>query len=123
MARLVLAVAALAFLAFGLACLIAPTPVFASFGLPVGPDPWTTELRAFYGGLEIGLGLLLGRCALREDWQSFGLWLVICAYGGIGLARLVAMVVDGEFGTQLWGAAALELAFAAVAFIALRLRR
>ena len=83
--RVTLWLAAALFLAFGLAILIQPE-LLSGMGLPVQPV-WRTELRAFYGGLEIGLAAFLILCARRPAWALPGL--VAAAQRGIGLDKHV----------------------------------
>ena len=74
--------------------------------------------------MEIGLGLFLGCCALRPEWQGAGLWLVLLANGGAGLARLFAAFVGGAaLGGYLGWALLWELGFAALGGAALWLRQ
>ena len=81
-------------------------------------------MRAFYGGMEIGLGLFLTWCAWRPEWQAAGLWLVLLSNGGAGLARLLSAGLGGvALGGYLGWALLWELGFAALAGLALALRQ
>ena len=120
---LLIALCALGFLAFGLWLLADPAGALAKIGVATTSATGTIELRAFYGGMEIGLGLFLGCCALRPEWQAAGLWLVLLANGGAGLARLLGIALAGaSAGGYLGWALAWELGFAALAALALALR-
>lgn len=120
---LVIAACALGFLAFGLWLFADPVGALAKVGVASTSTTGTIELRAFYGGMEIGLGLFLGWCALRPEWQAAGLWLVLLANGGAGLARLLGIFLGGaSLGGYLGWALAWELGFAALAGLALALR-
>ncbi len=120
--KLLLWIAGLGFLGFGLACLIVPVATLGAAGVQVEGALATVELRAFYGGLELGLGALLVSAALAPQYRRAGLWLCLAAYGGIGLTRAAAMLVDQVASPFLWTAMAVELAFAALAAVALRQR-
>ena len=120
MARAVIWLGAVGFAVFGIACFAAPSAVFGWMGLEVGPNPWPTEIRAFYGGLELGLAALLMQCALRPSWRHFGLVLTACAYGGIGVARLLGMLIDGTWSGVFVAALAVELGMAAAAVVGMR---
>jgi hypothetical protein len=116
----VLALCALGFLGFGLWLLVDPAAALAKIGINAGSAVGLVELRAFYGGMELGLGLFLGWCALRPDWQAAGLWLVVLANGGAGLARLLAASLGGAaLGGYLGWALLWELGFAALGGLAL----
>ena len=120
---LVIALCALGFLGFGLWLLADPVGALSKVGITTTSAIGTVELRAFYGGMEIGLALFLGWCALRPEWHSAGLWLVLLANGGAGLARLLGIFLGGaSLGGYLAWALAWELGFAALAALALALR-
>jgi hypothetical protein len=124
MARLILVVAGLGFLVFGVALIWSPISAFAGIDM-LFPDEALVriELRAFYGGLELGLGALLVAAGLRPDYQRAGLWLCAASYGGIGLARLIGIVLEGGFTNSfLITALVIELGLAAAA-VGLLLRR
>lgn len=96
---IVLWLSALLFLAFGVGCLIQPE-LLTQFGLPVQPV-WRTELRAFYGGLEIGLATFLILCARRPAWVLPGLLAAALVLGCVGTARLLGMALDGPVRNML----------------------
>ncbi len=119
MAKIIVWIAGLGFIGFG--ALIAADPIgsFAWMGLPMTDAPaYRVELRAFYGGLELGLGALLVYCALNAP--RAGLWLVVASLGGIGAARAIAMALEGYAAPLFWFALATELGLAALALIALK---
>lgn len=121
MARFVLIIAGVGLLLFGLKALVDPLGLWAQFGLAyVDEAAVRTELRAFYGGLELGLGAAL-LWHLATPRLAAGLVLCAFVYGGLGLGRLLGIVVDGP-SLMLHGVAlALELAIAGLA-VAARLR-
>lgn len=107
-ARVVLWIAGLGFLAFGLAFLVAPLETMAAAGILLEGSLAATELRAFYGGLEVALALLLLRAALRPQLASEGLLLSMASYGGIGTARFLGIVLAGSATPFLWFALCTE---------------
>lgn len=113
--RLLLWIAGLCYVGFGIACLIAPLPTLAAAGVVFSGEPAAAEVRAFYGGLELGLGALLIAAAQSAEYLRAGLWLCLASYGGIGLARLLGMAIDGVATPFLVAAAATELVLAATA--------
>ena len=120
--RLALWIGGLGFLGFGIACFVAPVQVLALADLGVNGAAATAEIRSFYGGLEIGLGAFLLYVSMRPDLRRFGLLLMLAAYGGIGLARITAMLIGSVSTPFLWMALAAELGLALLAAIALRRR-
>lgn len=121
--RLVLAIAALGLLGFGVWMLIAPQAVLAEIGISLQGPAALTEIRAFYGGLEIGLGLALCFCLLVPGWQRPGLALAALCFGVVALSRGVGMLVDGSGGGFLVGALAFEAMVCIASLLALRAER
>lgn len=119
-ARVVVWISGLCLLGFGLAFLWAPLPTMAAAGLSLEGALAETELRAFYGGLEVALGILVCACAVRANRLRDGLVLSLAIYGGIGLARLAGMALSGADTTFLRFALATELGLAIAALVALR---
>lgn len=117
--RVVLVLAGLGFLGFGVAITWAPAQVLSGVGIS-GTAAGLVELRAFYGGLELGLGAFLLACARRPDWQRPGLWLVALVNGGIGVTRLLGIALSGEFTGFFAGALVWEFGFTLLALVALR---
>jgi len=121
---LVLALCALGFLGFGLWLLADPASALAKIGINASSPTGLVELRAFYGGMELGLGLFLAACLWRPEWREAGLWLVLLANGGAGLARLFAIWAGGAAVAGYLGWALLwELGFAALGGLALAASR
>ena len=90
--RVVLALnAAFAFVS-GVACVVAPETLAQQIGMSVIPTV-STEIRAFYGGQLIGVGLFLMWCMRRADLTVVGLVLIAISVGGVGLARTLGMLV------------------------------
>ena len=119
----VITLCALGFLGFGLWLLTDPAAL-AKVGIQATSKVGTVELRAFYGGMELGLGIFLAMCLWRPEWQSAGLWLVLLANGGAGLARLLGVFLSGAaLGGYLGWALLWELGFAALSGLALALKQ
>lgn len=115
---LVLALAGLGFLGFGVAITLDPAGVLAAVGI-LGTPAGVVELQAFYGGLELGLGTFLLACAFQPAWRQPGLWLVALGNGGIGAVRLLGIAQSGEFTPFFAWALAWELGFTVAAGLAL----
>lgn len=119
LARITLWLGGLSFLVFGLAFLVRPLQTLAAAGIELQGDLAATELRAFYGGLEVALGLLLILADLRPAARRHGLILCCASYGGIGLARALGMLLAGGGTPFLWAALATEATLALLAGLAL----
>jgi hypothetical protein len=122
LSRIALWLGGLGFLAFGLAFLVAPVETLARAGWAMAGDGAATELRAFYGGLEVALGSLLLAADLRGRRRE-GLVLCLASYGGIGAARLLGIALAGAANDFLWIALGTEAALAVLAALALRASR
>ena len=103
------------FLGFGLWLTADPASGLATIGIAAGNAAGLIELRALYGGLELGLGVYLLMCAARADWRRTGLWAVLLGNGGIGLIRLAGIASTGVFVPFFAYALIWELGFAALA--------
>ena len=91
--RALLAFLAAFVLVAGVATLVAPASVLQHAGLSATASG-TTEIRAFYGGLQVGLAGFLFWC-LRERTLIFaGLLLEALVVGGVGIARVLGMLID-----------------------------
>lgn len=117
--RLTLWLSGLCFLSFGVASLLDPLGLLAAAGVMMSGDVAATEIRAFYGGLELGLGSLL-LMADRYGRRREGLWLVLASYGGIASGRSIGLVLAGQGSTFLWFALATEVTLACAALWGLR---
>jgi hypothetical protein len=119
LARLLVILSALGFLAFGLWYVIDPVAPMQAIGIPVEGPVAATEFRAFYGGLELGLAAFLLGCAWKRSTLAPGLWLVLLANAGIGLVRVGALAAGAPWTSFFGWALAWELGFAVLAALAL----
>lgn len=119
MARAYLILIGLTFTGFGLWLLMDPEALTRLIGLKMETVSARTEIRAFYGGLELGIGAFLLGCALFRNGVMIGLGLVACALGGAGAARLGSLVQDGREGWQMTLITVLELGATLLALILL----
>ena len=109
-------VASGAFLAlYGLYCLYDPRSVAHLAGMSVRSGPAVTELRAMYGGLEIGLGGFFIYCGFRDTRVPLGLMGMVICFGALGLTRTFGLLIDGMIGGYNISAALYELMTAIIA--------
>lgn len=116
----VLILAALGFLGFGAWLVVDPAGGLAGVDIGATSPAGLVELRAFYGGLEVGLGLFLLACATRPAWYAPGLWLVLLGNLFIGLARVYGIASSGVFNGFFAAALVWEFGFPLLAWLALR---
>jgi hypothetical protein len=93
--RLVLALSALPFAGIGLAFLLAPAALAARVGVSLGSATADHDVRAVYGGLQLGCAALLLFGAARPERVRFALTAQLLLYGGLAGARLVAWAAAG----------------------------
>lgn len=120
-ARIVLLIQVAALALLGLAYFIRPEEMASFSGALLMGNAAVTEVRAYYGGLQLGLATYLAMALLRLDLLRPALILLVLLYSVLALARLAGLWLDG--GTQqtfnLY-ALLLEAVSAALAWWALR---
>ena len=87
---------------FAVWVIVDPVPVIEFGGLTVASPVALTEVRAMYGGLIGGLGILSLIGAWREERTAAALWANAWAFSGIAVVRSLSCLASG-----LWGAQAL----------------
>lgn len=108
--RGVLLALAAVFVAFGVAFLFAPAKLAAYVDLEAKSRLALIELRAFYGGLELGFGLFLGIAAMRKSWQVPALMAALLSLLGVAGARIYGISVEGNPGFLVFVLLATEIA-------------
>lgn len=95
--RFVLWALAIVFLAFGLVALIQPEAMTGPPGLDSSAAGAVTEVRALYGGLQIGLGALLVWAVLDPSRWASGLMAYGLLLGAVGDCRFIGLLIDGNW--------------------------
>lgn len=113
--RVFLALQTLIWLPYGILCFFAPDFPANSAGLSATSATATTELRAMYGGLQLGIGVLTALAFVRPPLRRPALVLLLVAGTGLGVARLLGALLDGGFSAYTNGAIVFELATAGFA--------
>ena len=122
-AVIVLLLAGLQLLGFGVLAAFDPVGLLGPLGFVLSSSEAVTEARAFYGGAEIALGLLMSACAFKPRWRQPGLVLVAACFAGIGSVRAVAMGFSGTHTTFLVFALSVEVVLVVLALWALKMSR
>jgi hypothetical protein len=110
--QLLIVIAALTFTGFGLWFLFKPEAL-AGIGIEVTSPSARTDIRATYGGFEMGVAAFLFWCALREDWQHMGLIAATLIVAGFGVGRAIGILIEGGATTFMWSLLAIEVAYTA----------
>ena len=119
--RILLVLLGLMFLGFGVAFLLRPTQMAQMVSVQLPEPTAKMEIRAFYGGLEIGLAVFLFACAAMGAWIKPGLLAAGLACAGPALGRTVGLLLDGRPKSVIFTILAVEVASAVVVAIALAL--
>jgi len=82
---------------FGLVYLFLPGPMIEAAGFGIVRPSGVTDVRATYGGFQIGMGLFLFWTAMAEERVRGGLLLVLFSIGAVGASRSMGVMLDGDF--------------------------
>ena len=120
-ARIVLLIQIAALVLLGLAYFIRPEEMVSFSGALLMSAAAVTEVRAFYGGLQLGLAAFLAMALLRLDLLRPALTLLVLLYSALAVARIGGLWLDGG-AQQTFNlyALLLELVSAGLAWWALR---
>src|SRR5262252_1875180 len=94
LARVLLIGSAIIFVAVGAAFLFIPKTCAQVLEISLPTAMARTDVRATYGGLELGLGIYLILCTIRKDWTRSGLWALGLATGGFATGRLLGFLFE-----------------------------
>jgi hypothetical protein len=117
--RIFLALSAFLWLPYGLYCFAAPASLAEAAGVAFQSPTGSTELRAMYGGLQAGIGILAALGALRVAWRQSALVALGFLAAGLLAARLAGLALDGGFSSYTGTALAVESVSAVAAFLLL----
>ncbi|QFT20788.1 hypothetical protein FIV02_04270 [Pseudomonas sp. THAF187a] len=120
-ARIVLLIQIAALVLLGLAYFIRPEEMASFSGALLMSAAAVTEVRAFYGGMQLGLAAFLAMALLRLDLLRPALTLLVLLYSALAVARIGGLWLDGG-AQQTFNlyALLLELVSAGLAWWALR---
>ncbi|NQD91371.1 DUF4345 family protein [Pseudomonas sp. CrR25] len=120
-ARLLLSIQALGLAGLGLAYFIRPHEMSNLSGMLLLAPAAVTDVRAYYGGLPLGLAAFLLLALTRLELIRGALTLLVLLYSALALARIGGLWLDGG-AQQTFNlyALLLELVSAGLAFWALR---
>lgn len=119
--RVVVALAGLAFIGFGLAFTLWPLPMARLIEIPLPTPTARIDFAATYGGFELGFGVFLLACARRSTWVVPGLWATASALAGFAGVRLLGLVLaSGPATAPIYAGLALEVTGFAISVLALR---
>lgn len=123
LSRALLGFVSFTFFVFGGLCLASPEWLAGVLGLTIDSPNAAIEIRAFYGGLELGLGAIFAVLAARREWVRPGLVALALILTPVLAARILGIVLDGADGRMHPITAVLEGAMLAVNLVLLYLSR
>ncbi len=94
-ARILLTIQALLLAGFGLAYFIRPQEMANLSGMLLMAPAAVTDVRAYYGGLQLGLAAWLVLALLRTDLLRAALMLLVLLYASLLVARLCGLWLEG----------------------------
>ena len=115
LARALTFASALIFVVVGAGFLLIPQQFGHVLELSLPTAMARTDVRATYGGLELGLGIFLILCVVRREWIRPGLWALALTVGGFATGRVVGFVAEGTINNFMLFFLVLELAVALLA--------
>lgn len=107
---------------FGMGCsyLIAPEHQAALGGIAATRPEALAELRGYYGGLQVGMGVLFFLGLGSEAFALAGLRAAAVLFAGNGLGRLLGVVLAGRIDAFNASAIVFELGFSLGSLLILR---
>jgi hypothetical protein len=120
LARALLLIAAAVFIGIGVVFLFAPVEWARVVEIELPTPVSRTDLRATYGGFDLGFGVFLALCALRPAWIRPGLAAMAIALAGFAGGRAYGILVDGCPTMLMPSFALMEASGSILAFLAYR---
>lgn len=111
--RILIVLSAGIFVFFGVWLFAIPTAL-EGIGIALTTPEAVIDIRATYGGLELGLAAFLLVAQARPAWHRAALLLSALCIGGFGSGRLAGILLAGEGTTLMWFFLAIEAVWAAV---------
>ncbi|WP_397377750.1 DUF4345 domain-containing protein [Pseudomonas sp.] len=94
-ARVVLVIQLLALGGLGLAYFVRPHEMASLSGMLLMSAAAATDVRAYYGGLQLGLAAFIGMALTRLELTRTALTLLVLLYSALALARIGGLWLDG----------------------------
>lgn len=119
-ARVLLALMGITTFGFGSAYLVVPKTMAALGGIAITRPAAEAELRGYYGGLQIGMGILFFSGLVRPSMARVGLWAAAILFAANGLGRLLGIALAGAVDSFNASGVLFEFGFAGAAALVLR---
>lgn len=119
-ARALLALMGITTFGFGSAYLVVPRTMAALGGIAITRPAAEAELRGYYGGLQVGMGILFFSGLFRPELARVGLWAAAILFAANGLGRSFGIALAGAVDSFNASGVLFEFGFAAAAAYLLR---
>jgi Domain of unknown function (DUF4345) len=113
--RIFLGVSALVWLPYGLYCFLSPEFLAGAVGIVASTATASTELRAMYGGLQMGIGMLAGAALLAPSLRRPALLALAFLCTGLATTRALGVALDGGLSSYTVTGLAFEIVSASLA--------
>jgi hypothetical protein len=117
LSKIILIAGALIYFSFGFAFLFHPDVITTMDGIVLPDRPAANHIRAVYGGMEIGLGMLLIYFCMVKDGVKNGLIVLAFSIGVTAISRLSGIVFYGGGDMSNILSFAAEFSFALIAIV------
>lgn len=91
--KLAIGITAAAFAGFGTALIVNPD-ILRKIGIRASGANARTELRAMYGGMELGFGMFFAVAALKPQWRRPALTAILLGIGSLGITRIATAIAE-----------------------------
>jgi hypothetical protein len=118
--RIFLGLNVLVWLPYGLYCFVEPGYLAQAAGVTAATATGSTELRAMYGGLQIGIGTFALAAVLNAALVRPALLALAFLAGGLGIARISGAVLDDGWSFYTGMGMGFEFTILAVSIVLLR---
>lgn len=95
LARFTLSFSALAFGLVGLCFLVSPTSMMSQIDISLDTATADSDIRAIYGGLELGLAVFFVMGLSRRSWTRPALVASLLVFSGMSGARVLSFLIAG----------------------------
>lgn len=91
--KIAIGVTAAAFAGFGTALIVKPE-ILKKIGIRAAGPNARTELRAMYGGMELGLGAFFAMALRNPEWRRPALTAILLGIGALGVTRVATAIAE-----------------------------
>ena len=117
--RIALLASVVGFAALGVPFLLWPVELSGLVGIELPSATARTDVRAVYGGFQLGLAAFLAYCAARPERTVLGLAATAASVTGLAMGRLLGTMAEGEAGSVTRLYLSIEASSAVLAALAL----